>query len=185
MMKRILTLVISCLATTLCVVAENTPVTSKDDIQTGWYRIQCKADNQNSEYVGRYVYNGAKEYVQNNQHCYPLFMQVPAAEPANDDATFYIRLERNGNDIYVQSANGHYINFYTAGSTTPVALDFNYSGTGFQIGQYWAFFPSLDNILGKAAGASAYRFAIYPVAPADAGLDAWQVVMKGKNQLQP
>lgn len=180
-MKRIFTL-LCCLAVVLIAWAENDPVTSKADLQTGWYRIQCKADNANSAYVGRYVYNGAKEYVQNNQHCYPLFMQVPAAEPAADDATYYIRLERNGNDIYVQSANGHYINFYTAGSTSPVALDFTYSGTGFQIGQYWAFFPSLDNILGKAAGASAYRFAIYPVAPSEAGLEAWQMVFNGKNE---
>ena len=119
-MKRIFTL-LCCLAVVLIALAENDPVTSKADLQTGWYRIQCKADNANSAYVGRYVYNGAKEYVQNNQHCYPLFMQVPAAEPAADDATYYIRLERNGNDIYVQSANGHYINFYTAGSTSPVA----------------------------------------------------------------
>ena len=168
-------------------------VTSLTDLTTGWYRIMCSSNAPFSGYyaqndlIGRYVYNGAAEYRQNAANSYPLFVQTSAETPDASDANYYIRIVRStSGTFYVQSANGHYlIQNSTASRTASQTTDFSYetSSKSFIIGNYWVYFPSLDNIMGKSSNTAfaANRYKVYAVSPNDEGLEAWQVTINGAS----
>lgn len=173
-------------------ITDDTPglVTNADDIVTGWYRI---VSSQNAPFTGyyaagelkgRFVYNGEDEYRQNANNSYPLFMQSQAAIPQSDDATYYIRVERSGSNLFVRSTNGHYVQKNaTATRTASYATPFSYDTTdqSFGIGAYWVYFPSLDNILGMSSGTAfaVNRFKVIAVTPDDEGLTPWSVSISG------
>ena len=171
---------------------DNTPglITSLDDLQTGWYRMAHSANAAFSSFynadalTGRYVYNGANEYRQNATNSYPLFLQPSAEKPNEGDATYYIRVERNGSNFYVQSADGHYLKTNATASRTAqdvTAFSYDSSNQSFGVGRYWVYFPSLEHIMGMSSNAAfaTNRFKVYSVVPEDEGLEAWSVSIAG------
>lgn len=150
------------------------PVT---EFETGWYRIKATNVASNAAMNGNYVYNAA-EYRQNASNAYPLFLSTSGTEPAANDAAYYIHIIYNNGNLYVQSANGHYINDKTcAERTMSTALNFAYSAEtkDYTIGGYWMYFPTLGHIVGKASSGSANRWGVEDINPAKQGYDIWQV----------
>ncbi len=176
-------------------VSYDTPdlVTSLADLTTGWYRIMCYSNAPFSSYygqdelLGRYVYNGAEEYRQNATNSYPLFVQGEAQAPSASDASYYIRIvQGTGTNLYVQSANGHYLKANSTASrdaAEATAFSYDAAAKAFGIGNYWVYFPSLSNIMGKSSSAAfaANRYKVYAVSLADADLDAWHVNIEGAS----
>ena len=179
---RNLTVIVASLLTVAASAQER--LTSADQITTGWYRLKCTvAAESEAAYVGCYWLNAAQEYEQNANSHYPILLQTSPATPADDDATYYIHLVRNESAIYVQSANGHFLESHAFSTITPWAASFKYSDQGFAIGPGWRNWPTLGNIIGlQAASAGKYLYDIFPVNPAEASLDAWQVEMKGIHE---
>lgn len=150
------------------------PVT---EFETGWYRIKATNVASNAAMNGNYVYN-ATEYRQNASNSYPLFLSTSGQEPATTDAAYYIHIIYSNGNVYVQSANGHYINDKTcAERTMSSALNFAYSTEtkDYTIGSYWMYFPTLGHIVGKASSGSANRWGIEDIDPTKQGYDIWQV----------
>ena len=168
---------------------DDTPgiVKSLNDLQTGWYRLMHSANAafnnfySEGELTGRYVYNGAEEYRQNATNSYPLFLQTSPQKPADDDATYFIRIVRDGSSFFVQSADGHYLKTNATASRNAAdntAFSFESSSTSFHIGSHWVYFPSLENIMGMSSNGAfaANRLKIYSVFAENApDLEAWQV----------
>lgn len=150
------------------------------ELTTGWYRIKATNVTSASNMEGHYVYNGA-EYRQNASNSYPLFLSTDGSEPAATDAAYYVRIiEKNGN-VYVQSANGHYINDKTcAERAMNTAINFAYSTEtkDYTIGSYWMYFPTLGHIVGKASSGSANRWSVEDIDPTKQGYDVWTVEIK-------
>lgn len=172
---------------------DNTPglVKSLDELQTGWYRIMHTKNAAYSSYydenglVGRYVFNKNDEYRQNATNSYPLSLQTSPSKPAADDATYYVRIVRNGNNFYTQSTDGHYLKTNaTASRSTEQATVFTYDSSiqSFHIGSHWVYFPTLDNTMGMSSGAAfaANRFKVYSVFHDNSvDLEPWEVKMTG------
>lgn len=162
-------------------------VKSLNDLQTGWYRMMHSANAafnnfySEGELTGRYVYNGTEEYRQNATNSYPLFLQTSPQKPADDDATYFIRIVRDGSSFYVQSADGHYLKTNATASRNAAdntAFSFESSTTSFHVGSHWVYFPSLENIMGMSSNGAfaANRLKIYSVFAENApDLEAWQV----------
>lgn len=150
------------------------PVT---ELETGWYRMKATNVAGNAAMNGNYVYN-ATEYRQNASNSYPLFLSTTGTEPDAKDAAYYIHIIYNNGNLYVQSANGHYLNDKTcAERTMSSALNFAYSTDtkDYTIGSYWMYFPTLGHIVGKASSGSANRWGVEDINPAKQGYDIWQV----------
>lgn len=137
-------------------VSEYGEMTAVESLMTGWYQIRYAS----SDYAGRYIHNRNTEYRQNASNSYPLFVQTAAATPAEDDATYYVRIERNGTNLRVRSANGHYMNANACATVSPVNISVTHDDNGFRFSTYWCYFPSLDNIWGKSSTASVARYAL-------------------------
>lgn len=181
-MKKKILIFMSCLLATCYVNAQtNERISRAEDITTGWYRVKCTvAASSEAAYVGCYWLNAEKEFEQNASSHYPILLQTSPSTPADDDALYYIRIEKDGTSTYVQSTNGHYVENHVFSTITPYNVTFSYNDNGFAIGPGWRNWPTLGNIIGlQAASAGKYLYDIYPVNPSDAGLDVWQVLMTG------
>ena len=97
---------------------EATEVT--DYLTSGWYRIKYHKNyasdpaNQNG-FFGRYLYNdevwAQLTSTDTNDYAgfFPIRVQETAAQPADDDATYYIYINVDGGNVQIQSANGHWV----------------------------------------------------------------------------
>ena len=172
-MKKRLLLTLSILVTLLVTASKSYgEITSTTDLQTGWYRIHFTS----SDYAGRYIMNRNTEYRQNASNSYPLFVQQSAAEPTDDDATYFVRIERSGTNLRVRSANGHYMNANACASVSPVNISITHDANGFRFASYWTYFANMEHIWGKAAAASNVRYAISAVNTEEV-LDEWTVII--------
>ena len=150
-------------------------ISSLEQLQTGWYTLEI---TEPSTHSGLYAYNADDEHAY-NADAYPLAYQATAATPDADDARYYIRFERSGNDVIIQSANGHYLDTYAKASTTPVQLAVAYDN-GFRFASYFhPFSNSSGRIIGKASNAASTRFNLRRANPDEGGLTAWNVHIEG------
>lgn len=143
-----------------------------------WYRIQISAP---AGYAGISVENNTNEKNYNGTDRYPLTYQSAASIPYVGDAINYVRVIRDGDNIHMQSANGHYLDFYAKASLSEQDINVAYSG-GFQLGSYFTVFVSGgdERIIGKGSGTGT-RFALYPIDYSEEGLNAWNFILVGSD----
>ncbi|MBE6255411.1 MAG: hypothetical protein E7105_07870 [Prevotella sp.] len=137
----------------------------------GWYRLRMTAA---STYEKLYIQNNSNEQNYNSDR-YPLTYQASVVLPTVDDASCFVRIIRNGANVQIQSANGHYLdgNAKAVLSATNVAVSYD---TGFKLGDaYLPFERSGNRILGKSSYTKDTRFALYPMSIGGQNLQAWKV----------
>lgn len=137
----------------------------------GWYRLRMTAA---STYEKLYIQNNSNEQNYNSDR-YPLTYQASVVLPTVDDASCFVRIIRNGANVQIQSANGHYLdgNAKAVLSATNVAVSYD---TGFKLGDAYLPFESSGNrILGKSSYTNDTRFALYPMSIGGQNLQAWKV----------
>ena len=83
------------------------PIASIGELTTGWYQI---AKGSNFAQTGTETLSGGNYY--------PLHT---TSDPAASEASSYVYIEKNGNSVYFQSPNGHYLN-KAAATTTKTAM---------------------------------------------------------------
>ena len=139
----------------------------------GWYRLRMTAS---SSYEKLYIQNNSNEQNYNSDR-YPLTYQGSVVLPTVDDASYYVKIIRNGGNVQIQSANGHYLNGDAKAvlSATNVAVSYD---TGFKLGDAYLPFESSGNrILGKSSYTKTTRFALYPMSIGGQNLQAWKVIL--------
>lgn len=155
-----------------------------EDLSTGWYRIKMKYHNAlgghyaANAFAGCYVFNAAEEYNQNGTWWYPLTFQEAPAEPAADDAAYYVRIINTGGVYNMQSANGHYLADNATASALPATISVNRDEEGVHLASHWIPFRFSNGIiLGKSSTAvyADTRYEVTPVDLAGNGLAAWTV----------
>ena len=149
---------------------------------TGWYVLQIKRSDNNSNHVGRYVYAAASLY----NNLYPLtFTGNVDIQPSITDPTFftYINYTAWDNNKW-QLSDGRYLvdngsnKFPTASATAGNVI------AGYDSGNY---FKNSNNYYADAYNSNAnyfigettsFRtvFSVYPIDLEAAGLVAWQVI---------
>ena len=156
------------------------------EIATGCYQIKLKTHPALNPYAAdafkdAYVYNGAKEYNQQNKNWYPLFVSKAGISVAANDPIYYVYLSNNNGNASVRSANGHGLTASCTAAETATAVPLVVDNNGVQLAAYWIpFILGTDTILGKTSNASyaATRYAFSEVDLAAQNLAAWQVVLQ-------
>lgn len=138
-----------------------------------WYRIRLTTPDNG------FVENNTNEKNYNGSDRYPLTYQAKASMPYVGDAINYVRVIRDGGNVHIQSANGHYLTNLAKTSFAQQDISVAYS-EGFQFSTYFTVFGSgPTRIIGKGSGASTTRFALYPVDCSEEGLTPWTVLLEG------
>ena len=138
-----------------------------------WYRIRLTTPDNG------FVENNTNEKNYNGSDRYPLTYQGTVSMPYVGDAINYVRVVRDGGNVHIQSANGHYLTDLAKTSIAPQNISVAYD-EGFQFSNYFTVFGSdATRIVGKGVNASTTRFALYPVDDSEEGLTAWNVLLEG------
>jgi len=151
---------------------QKTPLTNLNQLESGWY--QMKFTNTKTD---KYVYNNANENNYSASVKYPLTYQETAEVPADNNGLYYIRFVRNGDNVQIQSTNGHYLGVKGIANETAQDLNVIYDN-GFRFGGYlYPYGSGATNIVGGTDANSTARFALYPVIPEENSLTAWRVII--------
>ena len=151
---------------------QKTPLTNLNQLESGWY--QMKFTNTKTD---KYVYNNANENNYSASVKYPLTYQETAEVPADNNGLYYIRFVRNGDNVQIQSTNGHYLGVKGIANETAQDLNVIYNN-GFRFGGYlYPYGSGATNIVGGTDANSTARFALYPVIPEENSLTAWRVII--------
>lgn len=159
-----------------------TQVTSLDALTTGWYQIKATTAVSNNTLQGyidagtNYVVSAANEHKQNASSYYPL-------QYGNNSkvATTFIYLTKSGNNYYLQSLNGHYVNSNaTASRTVPGSLTGITEGNIADNGQFrlggWA--PYTQYYLGLYS-TSQNEYTFYAISNLDDNYDIYTLTIEG------
>ncbi len=157
---------------------------------SGWYAIQVKSANNNSNAVGRYLYSSASLY----NGLYPLtFTGTVDIQPSISDATYFTHLDCMAWDNnYWQLPDGRYLvgnssNKFPTPSSTPSAIIAGYDNGNYfkSSSNYYAdpYTSSGTNFIGETSYMrTAYN--VYPIDLSAAGLTAWQMVCDNAPETQ-
>lgn len=159
-----------------------TQVTSLDALTTGWYQIKATTAVNNTTLQGyidagtNYVVSAVNEYRQNASSYYPL-------QYGNNStvATTFIYLTKSGNNYYLQSLNGHYVNANaTASRTVPGSLTGITEGNIANNGQFrlggWA--PYTQYYLGLYSS-SQNEYSFYAISNLEKNYDIYRLTIEG------
>lgn len=150
--------------------------------ESGWYSIL--STHNLDAYAGKWAVNLEKDVKQSDTNYYSLavsdnFSSAPASN--------LIYIEVNGNNRYVKSSNGHYVNengisSRTRGNNTRFR-GYDTSNCTMQVGAYWnSYIPTVDgvtyNLIGQAGGAEVNRWAVFKENPEEL-YDIWTVNITG------
>lgn len=156
-----------------------TNVESAYPTESGWYSIL--STHNNDAYAGKWAVNLERDVHQaNTSNYYPLavsdgFSDAPASN--------LIYIEVSGNNRYLKSSNGHYVNqngtsSRARGGNTQFR-DYDGSNCAMSIGTYWNHYqPTVDGVvydlIGQGSGAGANRWAVFKESPEEL-YDIWTV----------
>lgn len=152
--------------------------------ENGWYAIRIKT---NANYPDYFVF-APEEEIDYNGTSYALnFYNAAKVRPAIDNATYYFRIAKDGNDYDWQMPNGRYlynnVNKFPVSTETATAITIDYSDSGFRFyhnnGSSTRYgVPYCLNstyFIGETSSSGNAYYDIYPISLANAGLTAWQV----------
>lgn len=162
-------------------VADN-ELTSLAELTTGWYQIVASSPSDDE---GRYWYNNA-EWQRATNEAYAIYGQATTSKPADNDATYFIRIEENSGQYYLQSANGHYVDTKMMTTTTPTAVRITYDDTkgAFKLGNHWKYMTLTGSnvthgIIGYTGTDNGSRERLLAVNLTAAELTPWKIIFDG------
>lgn len=150
--------------------------------ESGWYSILSTHNLQ--PYAGKWAVNLERDVRQNDTNYYSLGV---SDNFSNAPASNLIYIEVSGNNRYLKSSNGHFVNENgtssrtRGGNTRFRSLD--ETNRAMQIGGYWdKFQPTADGVaydlIGQSSGATAHRWAVFKENPEEL-YDIWTVSIAG------
>ncbi len=148
-----------------------------DVSQSGWYKF-INIRGIHNKYTGRYAVNVDDEYRQNATNYYSLGV---TDDVSTKPAATLIYIEVQGNNKYIKSANGHYVNQNCTSSLnlpSPTAFIATENGS-VNIGGYWnCYQPTTSiNLIGQgSSGAGGRRWFVSAFDPTQE-YDIWTVTM--------
>ncbi len=150
--------------------------------ESGWYSVL--STHNLTAYAGKWAVNLEKDVKQDATRFYPLAVSDDFSDaPASN----LIYIEVSGNNRYVKSANGHYVNENCTASRTRGSVtrfrDYEATTNSMSVGAYWSTYqPTVGgvayNLIGQTGSASANRWAVFKENPEEL-YDIWTVNITG------
>jgi len=160
---------------------ENTTALTAVPSTDGWYAIKIQSHTSQTTYAGNFLYSLATEY-QSNGYNYPLgHASEVKIRPAINDATYFIKIIKDGNYYHIQLPTGKYAlnqsnNFPTSKITRGGSMAIEYQAAGyFDIKSSGYYFDAQSDHIDKTNTLGQTKLDIYPIDLATAGLTAWRV----------